>query len=254
MLSATGDQEAAKAATTAVVSAIDVTRRYGEGATAVEALRGVTVDFLPRTFSAVMGPSGSGKSTLMHLLAGLDAPTSGRVIIDGIDISTLNDKQLTVLRRTKIGFVFQFFNLLPTLTAEENIVLPLRIAGERVDEDLLRRLTGVMGLEGRLDHRPAELSGGQQQRVAIARALVTRPAVIFADEPTGNLDSASSNEVLSLLREAVDSLGQTIVMVTHDAHAASIADRIVFLDDGKIVRDQGRATADEILDVLKVLQ
>jgi putative ABC transport system ATP-binding protein len=211
------------------------------------------VSFDSGTFTAVMGASGSGKSTLMHILAGLDRPTSGTVTIDGTDITALNDKHLTLLRRREIGFVFQFFNLLPMLTARENILLPLTIAGKDVDQSYFDQLAAAMGLEGRLSHRPAQLSGGQQQRVAIARALVTRPAVVFADEPTGNLDSTTSHEVLSLLRAAVDQLHQTIVMVTHDATAASRADRIVFLADGQIVRDMPAGNVDQILDALKEL-
>ena len=237
-----------------VVAAVDLTRVYGEGDAAVEALKHVTVDFRAGTFTAVMGPSGSGKSTLMHLLAGLDRPTSGTVVIEGTDITKLGDKDLTLLRREQIGFVFQFFNLLPMLTAEENVVLPLKIGGRKVDSGLLDQLLETMGMSQRRSHRPAQLSGGEQQRVAIARALVTRPAVVFADEPTGNLDSKTSDEVLRLLRSAVDQLGQTIVMVTHDAHAASVADRILFLEDGRIVRDEGHLTMDQILDVMKELQ
>jgi putative ABC transport system ATP-binding protein len=239
--------------TQAVVEGIDLTRVYGEGDAQVLALDDVSVSFMPGTFSAVMGPSGSGKSTLMHILAGLDRPTSGTVLIDGTDITRLKDKQLTLLRRREIGFVFQFFNLLPMLTARENILLPLTIAGKDVDADYFHRLVAAMGLDGRLSHRPAQLSGGQQQRVAIARALVTRPAVVFADEPTGNLDSTTSHEVLRLLRTAVDDLQQTIVMVTHDAHAASVADRVVFLADGRIVRDTEAGSVDQILDTLKEL-
>jgi putative ABC transport system ATP-binding protein len=231
-----------------------LSRIYGEGNAQVHALRDVDIAFRPATFTAVMGPSGSGKSTLMHILAGLDRPTSGSVAIDGIELNGLNDKKLSLLRRQKIGFVFQFFNLLPMLTAEENIVLPLRIAGEPVDEAALRQVLGAVGLADRKGHRPAELSGGQQQRVAIARALISRPAVIFADEPTGNLDSQSSRDILDMLRQAVDDLGQTIVMVTHDAQAAAVADRVVFLADGRIVRDEGHLTSDQILDVMKVLQ
>jgi putative ABC transport system ATP-binding protein len=234
-----------------VVSARDLYKRYGEGDAAVEALVDVSVDFQRGTFTAIMGPSGSGKSTLMHILAGLDRPTSGTVVIDGTDITRLGDKQLTLLRREKLGFIFQFFNLLPMLTAEENITLPLKIAGHKIDEASLKELERTMGLEGRLEHRPAELSGGQQQRVAITRALVTRPSVVFADEPTGNLDTKTSREVLDIMRHAVDQLGQTIVMVTHDAHAAAVADRILLLGDGRIVRDQGRGTIDEILDLFK---
>ena len=250
----TGSNSSGTATATAVVAARDLTRRYGEGDAAVEALKDVTVAFQPGTFTAVMGPSGSGKSTLMHLLAGLDRPTAGTVIIDGKDISRMGDKELTLLRREKIGFVFQFFNLLPMLTAEENITLPLKIAGKKIDTGYLNQLIGIIGLADRRTHRPAQLSGGQQQRVAIARALATRPAVVFADEPTGNLDSKTSDEVLHLLRSAVDELGQTIVMVTHDAHAASVADRILFLDDGRIVRDEKHHSVDEILDVMKELQ
>jgi putative ABC transport system ATP-binding protein len=239
---------------TAVVAARDVSRRYGEGDAAVDALRHVSIGFAPGTFSAVMGPSGSGKSTLMHILAGLDRPSSGTVTIDGIDITKLKDKQLTLLRREKIGFVFQFFNLLPMLTAEENILLPLKIGGGKVNQTLLDRLLRTMGLADRRTHRPSALSGGQQQRVAITRALMSEPAVIFADEPTGNLDSTSSGEVLRLLREAVSDLGQTIVMVTHDAQAASVADRVVFLSDGEIVRDEGHLMAEDIFDIMKVLK
>ena len=239
---------------TSVVTAEDISRIYGAGDATVEALKDVTVSLSPGTFTAIMGPSGSGKSTLMHIMAGLDKPTSGRVTIAGIDITQLNDKDLTLLRREKVGFVFQFFNLLPMLTAEENVTLPLKIAGKQVDEAALDQLLGIMGLDGRKTHRPAQLSGGQQQRVAIARALIARPAVIFADEPTGNLDSSASQEVLRLLRRAVDELGQTIVMVTHDATAAAVADRVLFLDDGRIVRDEGHLSADQILDTLKVLQ
>jgi putative ABC transport system ATP-binding protein len=237
----------------AVVQGTNLTRVYGEGDASVVALDNVSVSFDSGTFTAVMGASGSGKSTLMHILAGLDRPTSGTVTIDGTDITALNDKHLTLLRRREIGFVFQFFNLLPMLTARENILLPLTIAGKDVDQSYFDQLAAAMGLEGRLSHRPAQLSGGQQQRVAIARALVTRPAVVFADEPTGNLDSTTSHEVLSLLRAAVDQLHQTIVMVTHDATAASRADRIVFLADGQIVRDMPAGNVDQILDALKEL-
>jgi putative ABC transport system ATP-binding protein len=198
-----------------------------------------------------MGPSGSGKSTLMHLLAGLDVPTDGTVVVDGVDITKLSEKKLTLLRRETIGFVFQFFNLLPMLTAEENITLPLAIAGEKVDREWLEELLGTVGVKDRRTHRPAELSGGQQQRVAVARALITKPKVLFADEPTGNLDSASSKEVLALLRRAVDEWGQTIVMVTHDAGAAALADRILFIADGKIVRDLEESTAAEVLAAMQ---
>ena len=218
-----------------IVTAVDVRRRYGEGDAAVNALAGVTVGFERGRFSAIMGPSGSGKSTLMHILAGLDRPTSGSVTLDGDEISGLDDAELTRLRRDKLGFVFQFFNLIPVLTAEENVVLPLSIAGRKPDADWFDRLIDTVGLRDRLTHRPAELSGGQQQRVAVARALASRPAVVFADEPTGNLDSKSSEEVLRLLRTAVDEFGQSVVMVTHDPEAASYADRVIFLADGRIV-------------------
>ena len=234
-----------------VVSAEALTRQYGEGETAVHALRGVSVDVAGGELTAVMGPSGSGKSTLMHILAGLDRPTAGDVWIADTKIGGLNDTQLTKLRREHIGFIFQFFNLLPMLTAKENIVLPLSIAGEKPDPGWLDELTSAVGLTERLSHRPSELSGGQQQRVAIARALVSRPTVMFADEPTGNLDSRTSSEILALLRESVSSYGQTTVMVTHDAHAAAIADRILFLADGLIVKDLGPSTSHEILEALQ---
>jgi len=230
-----------------VVVATDVTRRYGEGDTAVDALRGVSVEVSPGALTAVMGPSGSGKSTLMHILAGLDFPTSGSVAIAGTEITDLGDTDLTKLRREHIGFVFQFFNLLPMLTAEENIVLPLSIAGEKPDQAWFEDLIKSVGLEDRLHHRPAELSGGQQQRVAIARALVSRPSVIFADEPTGNLDSKTSGEILELLRHSVRDLGQTIVMVTHDSRAAAIADRVLFLADGLIVKEVSGASAHDVV-------
>jgi putative ABC transport system ATP-binding protein len=219
------------------VAARDLTRRYGEGEAAVDALRGVSLDVPAGQFLAVMGPSGSGKSTLMHLLAGLDRPTEGSVHIGGEDISKMSDAQLTKLRRRHVGFVFQAFNLLPVLSAEENVTLPLAIAGRKVDRQALDRLLDRMGLSDRRTHRPSELSGGQQQRVAIARSLITRPTILLADEPTGNLDSKSGADVLALLREAVDLDGQTIVMVTHDAHAAEQADRVVHLADGRIVDD-----------------
>ena len=234
-----------------VVTATDVVRRYGEGDTAVDALRGVSVDIAAGRLTAVMGPSGSGKSTLMHILAGLDKPTSGEVSVAGVDISDLGDDELTKLRRDHIGFIFQFFNLLPMLTAAENIVLPTRLAGAKPDQAWLDEVVASVGLSDRLSHKPSELSGGQQQRVAVARALVSRPSVMFADEPTGNLDSTTSGEILGLLRNSVDELGQTTVMVTHDAHAAAIADRVLFLADGDIVRDLGRSTAHEILDTLE---
>jgi putative ABC transport system ATP-binding protein len=234
-----------------VVSARELTRVYGEGETAVHALRGVSLEIPKGDLTAVMGPSGSGKSTLMHILAGLDKPTSGDAYVAGTSLGDLNDTQLTKLRRRHIGFIFQFFNLLPMLTAKENIVLPLSIAGEKADPGWLEELTETVGLSDRLSHRPSELSGGQQQRVAIARALVSKPTVMFADEPTGNLDSRTSSDILALLRESVASYGQTTVMVTHDAHAAAIADRILFLADGLIVKDIGPSTSQEILDALQ---
>jgi putative ABC transport system ATP-binding protein len=235
----------------AVVSARDLVRRYGEGDTAVDALRGVSVDIAEGRLTAVMGPSGSGKSTLMHILAGLDKPTSGEVTVAGIDVTHLGDDDLTKLRRDHIGFIFQFFNLLPMLTAAENIALPLKLAGAKPDVEWLERVVDTVGLTSRLKHRPSELSGGQQQRVAVARALVSRPTVVFADEPTGNLDSTTSGEVLTLLRDSVDALGQTTVMVTHDAHAAAIADRVLFLADGHVVEDLGPTTAHEVLETLE---
>jgi putative ABC transport system ATP-binding protein len=219
-----------------IIEASDLHRIYGEGPAAVKALDGVSVGFEQGRFAAIMGPSGSGKSTLMHILAGLDPPTSGSVTLDGTELSGLDDDGLTRLRRDKLGFVFQFFNLLPVLSAEENMVLPLTIAGREPDREWVEQLIEVVGLGDRRTHRPAELSGGQQQRVAVARALVSKPAVVFADEPTGNLDSTSSDEVMKLLRHSVDDFGQTVVMVTHDDHAASFADRRVVLEDGKIVR------------------
>jgi putative ABC transport system ATP-binding protein len=236
-----------------VVSAKDVTRRYGEGETAVDALRGVSLDVPKGQLTAVMGPSGSGKSTLMHILAGLDKPTSGEVTIAGTAISKLNDTELTKLRRAHIGFIFQFFNLLPMLNAEENVVLPLSIAGEKPDKGWVQELMGKIGLQDRRDHRPSELSGGQQQRVAIGRALVSRPTIVFADEPTGNLDSKTSGEILDLMRDSVDTYGQTTVMVTHDPRAAAIADRILFLADGLIVKDMGRSDAHEVIAVMEQL-
>jgi putative ABC transport system ATP-binding protein len=236
-----------------VVAASEVTRRYGKGDTAVDALRGISLEVARGKLTAVMGPSGSGKSTLMHILAGLDQPTSGSVAIGGTDITTLGDSELTKLRRRHIGFVFQFFNLLPMLTAEENIVLPLTIAGEKPSAAWMQELLGKVGLEDRRGHRPAELSGGQQQRVAIARALVSRPTVVFADEPTGNLDSATGGEILALMRESVDSLEQTTVMVTHDARAAAIADRILFLNDGLIVKDMIGASTSDVIDAMEEL-
>ncbi len=226
-----GAQEAGASAADVVVTAVEVTKRYGIGGAAVDALRGVSVEFPRGQFA-----------------------TSGKVIIDGVDITTLDDRELTLLRREKIGFVFQFFNLLPMLTAEENIELPLSIAGRRPDRDWERALVQTVGLDDRLRHRPAELSGGQQQHVAIARGLLSRPAVLFADEPTGNLDSTSTTEILGLLRRSVDEYGQTVVMVTHDGHGAAYADRVLFLSDGRIVQDRGRMGADEIYDVVKSLE
>ena len=237
----------------AVVVADDVTRRYGEGDTAVDALRGVSLEIGRGQLTAVMGPSGSGKSTLMHILAGLDKPTSGTVEVSGTEITTLKDSDLTKLRRRHIGFVFQFFNLLPMLTAEENITLPLSIAGEKPETEFFRELIAKVGLADRLTHRPSELSGGQQQRVAIARALVSRPTVLFADEPTGNLDSHTSSEILTLMRASVDAYGQTTVMVTHEARAAAIADRVLFLADGLIVRDLPRSSQAEVLAAITEL-
>ncbi len=235
----------------AVVVARDVTRRYGQGQTCVDALRGVSVDIERGRMTAVMGPSGSGKSTLMHILAGLDKPTAGSVEVAGREITTLADNDLTKLRRDHIGFVFQFFNLLPMLSAEENIKLPLSIAGEKVEEKWFDEVIADVGLTDRLHHRPAELSGGQQQRVAIARAIVSKPTVLFADEPTGNLDSTTGNEILELIRRSVDTRGQTTVIVTHDARAASTADRILFLDDGLIVREMQGASAHEVVSTME---
>ena len=234
-----------------VVAATSLTRRFGEGETAVEALRGVSLQFERGKLTAIMGPSGSGKSTLMHILAGLDRPTAGRVAIAGTEVTSLDDRELTKLRRAHVGFIFQFFNLLPMLTARENILLPIRLAGGRPDPDWIDELTRKVGLADRLSHRPAELSGGQQQRVAVARALVSRPTIVFADEPTGNLDSTTSADVLELIRDSVTTLGQTTVMVTHDAHAAAIADRVLFLADGEILRDIGRCSARRILELIE---
>src|SRR6266480_2917084 len=234
-----------------VVQAQDVVRRYGEGETSVDALRGVSLGVEAGQLVAVMGPSGSGKSTLMHILAGLDKPTSGTVTIAGTEITTLPDARLTRLRRKHIGFVFQFFNLLPMLTAEENVVLPLSIASEKPDRAWVDQLLSETGLEDRSTHRPSELSGGQQQRVAIARALVSRPTILFADEPTGNLDSKTGGEILDLMRASTDAYGQTTVMVTHEARAAAIADRVLFLDDGLIVRDLPRSDAKTVIAAME---
>ena len=235
------------------VSADSLVRRYGDGDSAVEAVGGVSLEVPTGQFTAIMGPSGSGKSTLMHLLAGLDRPTEGSVEIGGQDITTMGDKKLTLLRRKHIGFVFQAFNLVPTLTAEENVTLPLSIAGKKIDRSWVDAVMERVGLDDRRSHRPAEMSGGQQQRVAVARALVAEPTVLFADEPTGNLDSRTSAEVLGLLRDAVTAYGQTTVMVTHDAHAAAVADRVLFLADGRLVSDVEGATEDEILETVKEL-
>ncbi len=245
-------QHEPETASKALVTATDVTRRYGvEGDVCVKALRGVSLDVAGGKLTAVMGPSGSGKSTLMHILAGLDRPNEGAVTIAGTDITDLGDTELTKLRREHIGFIFQFFNLLPMLTARQNVILPIKLAGEKPDAEWVEELTSRVGLSARLEHRPSELSGGQQQRVAIARALVGKPTVMFADEPTGNLDSQTGAEILALLRESVAELGQTTVMVTHDAHAAAIADRVLFLADGLIVKDLGQSTAREIIEAME---
>src|SRR5262245_42413403 len=234
-----------------VVTASEVARRYGEGDAAVDAQAGITTGFERERFTAIMGPSGSGKSTLMHILAGLDKPTSGTVLVENVEITKLDDAALTELRREKLGFVFQFFNLLPVLTAEENLVLPLSIAGRKPNQAWLGQLVRTVGLEDRRTHRPAELSGGQQQRVAVARALVAKPAVVFADEPTGNLDSKASEDVLQLLRQAVDEFGQTVIMVTHDPAAAAHADRLITLRDGRIVHDDVPGSTDEVIELMK---
>ena len=251
---AISELESALAAADVVVSARDVRKHYGKGDAAVDALCGASVDIARGAFTAIMGPSGSGKSTLMHIMAGLDQPTQGSVTIDGVEITRLKEKELTRLRREKVGFIFQTFNLLPMLSARDNIVLPLTISGRPVDEAWFESLVATVNLEDRLSHRPAELSGGQQQRVAVARALIGRPAVLFADEPTGNLDSRKGAEVLALLRHSVDELGQTIIMVTHDARAASMADRGLFLKDGRIVHDHGSLSSDDIYDVIRTLE
>ncbi len=234
-----------------VVEATGVSRRYGEGDAAVDALVEVSTGFERGRFTAIMGPSGSGKSTLMHILAGLDMPTAGTVTLDGQEITGLGDGELTKLRREKLGFVFQFFNLLPVLTAEENLVLPLSIAGRKPDAAWVDRLIDTVGLGDRRTHRPAELSGGQQQRVAVARALVSKPAVVFADEPTGNLDSKASEDVLQLLRQAVDEFAQTVIMVTHDPAAAAHADRLITLRDGRIVHDGAPGSSDDVIELMK---
>jgi putative ABC transport system ATP-binding protein len=236
-----------------VVRGHGLVKRFGTGDVAVEALRGVDIAFEPGSFTAIMGPSGSGKSTLLHILAGLDRATEGWVEIAGTRLDELDDRALTLLRRRAVGFIFQAYNLLPVLTAEGNITLPLRIGGRKADPEWLTQLIDAVGLTDRREHRPAEMSGGQQQRVAVARALITRPAVVFGDEPTGNLDSVSSREVLALMRRAVDDLGQTIVMVTHDPSAAAVADRVVFLADGRLAGTLERPGIDEILDHLREL-
>jgi putative ABC transport system ATP-binding protein len=233
--------------------AVDLRKVYGEGDAAVHALDGVTIDFAAGQFTAVMGPSGSGKSTLMHCMAALDSLTSGQVYLGDVELSSLGDKQLTALRRDKIGFVFQAFNLVPTLSAQENIELPMSIAGRKTDQEWFDRIIDTVGLRDRLSHRPSELSGGQQQRVAAARALASRPDVVFADEPTGNLDSTSGAEVLGFLRRSVDEYGQTIIMVTHDPVAAAYTDRVVFLADGKVVDELRNPSADAVLERMKVL-
>ena len=240
-------------ADTVAIEAHGVARRFGDGDTAVNALRGIELAVPRGQFTAIMGPSGSGKSTLMHILAGLDRPTSGTVTIAGQEVTSLGDRQLTLLRRDHVGFIFQFFNLLPMLTAEENLSLPLRLAGGKIDTEWIDELLENVGLSDRRKHRPSELSGGQQQRVAIARGLVNRPTILFADEPTGNLDSRTGEEILGLLRSSVDIYQQTTVMVTHEPRAAAMADRILFLTDGLIVRDVGRSSATEVLAVMEEL-
>jgi putative ABC transport system ATP-binding protein len=241
------------AAATVAARAEEVTKVYGSGEAAVRALDNITVEFAESRYTAIMGPSGSGKSTLLHCLAGLDRVTAGRVVLGDIEISSVSEKQLTVVRRDKIGFVFQSYNLIPTLNAIENITLPLALAGRKPNKEWLDRVISTVGLADRLSHRPSELSGGQQQRVAVARALVSRPQVIFADEPTGNLDSKASAEILGFMRQAVSNLGQTIVMVTHDPIAAGYADRVVFLADGKIVDELQKPTAEAVIDRVKSL-
>ncbi|HUA48767.1 MAG TPA: ABC transporter ATP-binding protein [Solirubrobacteraceae bacterium] len=236
------------------VSALEVTRRYGEGETAVDALRGVSLSVAPGELVAVMGPSGSGKSTLLHILAGLDRPTSGEALVDGVALSGLDDDDLTLLRREKVGFIFQFFNLLPMLSAEQNVVLPLKLAGTPLERTWIDEVIERVGLADRRVHRPAELSGGQQQRVAIARALVTRPSILFADEPTGNLDSKSGHEILELLRSCVATYGQTILTVTHEPRVSTVADRILLLADGLIVRELGRVSSGEVRSAIDALE
>jgi putative ABC transport system ATP-binding protein len=253
-MSATNEMAPPDARTAVAARAVGLSKVYGEGDAAVRALDDVSVNFQRARYTAIMGPSGSGKSTLLHCMAGLDTPTSGQVFIGDVDLTMLSEKALTLLRRRSVGFVFQAYNLVPTLTAAENITLPLDIAGEEPDKAWFDEVVDTVGIRDRLGHRPAELSGGQQQRVAGARALVTRPEIVFADEPTGNLDSKASQEILTFLRSAVKDHGQTIVMVTHDASAASFADRIVFLGDGKVVDEMVEPTTDRILDRLKSLE
>ncbi|WP_227996389.1 ABC transporter ATP-binding protein [Nocardia australiensis] len=248
------DTAESTAPTDVAARAIDLTKVYGSGDTQVKALDGVSVEFAKGEFTAIMGPSGSGKSTLMHCLAGLDSASSGSVRIGETDLSALSDKQMTRLRRDRIGFVFQAFNLVPTLTALENITLPLDIAGRKPDQDWLDTVLKRLGLTDRLTHRPSELSGGQQQRVACARALAGKPEIIFGDEPTGNLDSRASEEVLNILRAAVDEFGQTVVIVTHEPHAAGYADRVIFLADGRIVNELRDPTSESVLDRMKALE
>jgi len=253
-MSATNEMAPPDAGTAVAARAVGLSKVYGEGDAAVRALDNVSVDFERARYTAIMGPSGSGKSTLLHCMAGLDTPTSGQVFIGDVDLTMLSEKALTLLRRRSVGFVFQAYNLVPTLTAAENITLPLDIAGEKPDRAWFDQVVDTVGIRDRLSHRPAELSGGQQQRVAGARALVSRPEIVFADEPTGNLDSRSGHEILGFLRSAVNEHGQTIVMVTHDASAASFADRIVFLGDGKVVDEMLEPTTRRILDRLKSLE
>lgn len=250
---ATGQMDTTNAPRDVAVRAIGLVKDYGSGDSLVHALRGIDISFEKGAFTAIMGPSGSGKSTLMHTLAGLDSVTRGTVLIGGQDITSFSDKQLTLLRRSTIGFVFQSFNLLPMFDAEQNILMPLTLAGRKPDKKWLHQLIATLGLDDRLHHRPSEMSGGQQQRVAIARALITKPQVVFADEPTGNLDSVSSAEVLSLMRRLVDETGQTIVMVTHDATAAAYADRAVVLADGRLVADREHPTAEEMSTLLTTI-
>jgi putative ABC transport system ATP-binding protein len=252
----TATSDAAPSPSTAAVAAraVEATKTYGQGDTTVHALAGVTVDFLAGQFTAIMGPSGSGKSTLMHCLAGLDELTGGSVWIEGTNLTELKEKDLTRLRRDRVGFIFQAFNLIPTLTAQENIVLPMSLAGQDPDEAWLHQIVQTVGLADRMSHRPSELSGGQQQRVAVARALASKPAIIFADEPTGNLDSHSSSEILGFMRRAVDEYRQTIVMVTHDPVAASYADRVLILADGNIVHEIDQPTTDAVVDFMKTFR